>query len=222
MSQDQWTAVDDFVSGTLIPRDPVFENSLVRSAKSGLPDHHVSAPQGKLLHILARSHAARSILELGTLAGYSTIWLARALPAGGRLVTLEADPEYARVARANLDQIEQADAVQVVQGPALEMLPKLAAEGAGPFDLIFIDADKANNPNYLPLVLDLALPGALIVADNTVRAGALADQDSEDPKVQGQRRLHELIGADQRLDATTIQTVGEKGYDGFTIALLAG
>jgi predicted O-methyltransferase YrrM len=168
-----------------------------------------------------RSIGARTVLEFGTLGGYSTIWLARGLPADGRLITLEADPAYAEVARRNVSTAGLEELVDIRVGPALDLLPELAAEGLGPFDITFIDADKANTPAYFEWALDRTRPGGLIVADNVVRDGTLADADSDDPKVEAQRRLHEMIKADPRVEGTTIQTVGAKGYDGFTLALVA-
>lgn len=185
-----------------------------------MPAHHVSPSQGKLLHLLARLQGARTALELGTLGGYSTIWLARALPTDGRLITLECDPSYAETAAANIAQANLDGIVEQRTGTALDILPQLANEDIEPFDLIFIDADKANNPAYLPWVLQLSKPGSLIIWDNVVRAGALADSNSNDPKVQGQRRLHELLANEPRVTTTTIQTVGEKGYDGFALSLV--
>lgn len=215
--QETWAAVDAFATGLLVGSDPALDAAIEESAKAGLPEHQVSASQGKLLQLLVEIQGAERILELGTLGAYSTIWLARALPEGGRMVTLERDERYAEVARGNLERAGLAGQVEVRVGPALESLPAMIAEDAGPFGLTFIDADKANNPDYLLLVLALSRPGSVIVADNVVRAGALADADSDDPKVVGQQRMHELIGADPGLSATTIQTVGEKGYDGFTL-----
>lgn len=198
----------------------MLDAALDASAAAGLPAHHVSPPQGKLLHLLARLQGARTALELGTLGGYSTIWLARALPADGRLITLECDPSYAKTAAANISQANLDGIVELRTGAALDILPQLVSEAIDPFDLIFIDADKANNPAYLPLALQLSKPGSLIIWDNVVRAGALADADSDDPKVQGQRRLHELLASEPRVTTTTIQTVGEKGYDGFALSLV--
>ncbi|MEN3282009.1 MAG: hypothetical protein V7607_3149 [Solirubrobacteraceae bacterium] len=175
-----------------------------------------------MLELLARLQGARAILELGTLAGVSTIWLARALPAGGRLVSLEANARYAEVARANVARAGVVDVVELRVGPALETLPLLAAEGAGPFDLVFIDADKRANPEYLRWALELSRSGSLIVADNVVRDGAVADAGNDDPSVLGVRRFLELVSAEPRLTATAIQTVGEKGHDGFALALVTG
>ena len=185
-----------------------------------MPAIDVSAPQGKLLELLARLQRARSILEVGTLGGYSTIWLARGLVADGRLVTLEAEERYAAVARANLHRAGVAGVVDVRVGPALETLPHLEAEGVAPFDLIFIDADKAEYPEYLEWALRLSRPGTLIVADNVVRRGAVLERASDDPRVQGVRRFFELVARERRLDATALQTVGSKGYDGFALALV--
>lgn len=218
--QEQWTAVDEYVSGLLAPHDEALEAALEAGEAAGLPGIQVSPPQGKLLYLLARTIGARSILEIGTLGAYSTIWLGRALSDGGRLITIEADPAYADVARANIGRAGLGEAVEIRVGPALDVLPGLHAEGAGPFDLAFIDADKENSPAYFSWTLDHARPGALIVVDNVVRGGALADPESDDPKVQAQRQLHETIAAEERVTATTIQTVGAKGYDGFTVALV--
>lgn len=190
------------------------------SEVAGLPAIQVSPPQGKLLYLLARSIGAKKILEFGTLGAYSTIWLGRALPENGRLVTLETDPAYAEVARKNIAGANLEDLVDLRVGPALDVLPDLHVEGAGPFDFTFIDADKENSPAYFAWALAHSRSGGLIVADNVVRDGTLADPESEDPKVQAQRRLHEMVAAEERVSATTIQTVGGKGYDGFTIAFV--
>ena len=198
----------------------MLDTALEASEKAGLPPIQVSPPQGKLLYLLATAVGARTIMEFGTLGGYSTIWLARALPRGGRLITLEADPSYADVARENIDRAGLGDVVDLRVGLALDLLPDLAAEGAGPFDLTFVDADKEHNPDYFAWALEHSRSGSLIIADNVVRAGELADGDTDDSKVSAQRRLHELIAAESRVSATTIQTVGGKGYDGFTIALV--
>jgi predicted O-methyltransferase YrrM len=220
MTQEQWTAVDRYLTDLLVPPDPALDAALQASAAAGLPPIHVSPNQGKLLLLLARVQGARAILEIGTLGGYSTIWLARALPAGGRLITLEADPRHAEVARANIARAGLADVVELRLGRALETLPQLAAEGRGPFDLIFIDADKPSYPDYLAWVLKLSRRGSLILADNVVRDGAVIDAASGDPRVQGVRRFHELLAAEPRVSATAIQTVGSKGYDGFALALV--
>jgi predicted O-methyltransferase YrrM len=205
-----------------VPGDPALEAAIQAAADAGLPAHGVTPSQGRLLWLLARLQGARSILELGTLGGYSTIWLGRALPAGGRLITLEADPDYAAVAQVSLARAGLAEVVELRVGGALDTLPRLAAEGAGPFDLIFIDADKQHNPEYLGWALELSRAGTLIVADNVVRDGALIDPVSADPHVRGIRRFNELLSVESRVSATTIQTVGSKGYDGFTLALVTG
>ena len=222
MTQEQWTAVDRYLADLLVPSDASLEAALAANAEAGLPPADVSPTQGKLLQLLARLSGARMILELGTLGGYSAIWLARALPAGGRLVTLEADPRCAEVARDNIARAGLASAVELRVGPALETLPLVAADGLGPFDLIFIDADKSGNPEYLRWALELSRPGSLIVADNVVRGGAVLDASSSDPSVQGVRRFYELLAGEPRVSATAIQTVGSKGYDGFALALVTG
>ena len=220
MTQERWTAVDRYVADLLVPADESLTAALEASAAAGLPPHDVSPSHGKLLHLLARVQGARGILEIGTLGGYSTIWLARALPANGRLVTLEADQRYADVARANIARAGLAEIVELCVGRALDTLAELAAEGRGPFDLIFLDADKAQNPEYFAWALELSRRGSLIVADNVVRNGAVIDASSGDPSVQGVRRFNELLAAEPRVSATVIQTVGTKGYDGFAIALV--
>jgi len=220
MSQDRWTAVDSYISDLLVRPDEALEAALEGSEAAGLPAIQVAANQGKLLHLLARLQGARSILEVGTLGGYSTIWLARALPPGGRLITLELEPRHAEVARANIARAGLAERVEVRVGPASESLPRLTQEGVEPFDLVFIDADKEGYPDYLGWALRLTRPGSLIVADNVVRGGALIDPDSSDPRVQAVRRFIELVAAEPRLDATVIQTVGSKGYDGLAFAVV--
>ena len=222
MSLDQWTAVDDYLAETLVGADPALDAALADSVAAGLPAINVTPHQGKLLHLLVRAQGAKSILEVGTLGGYSTIWLARALPSGGRLVTLESEPKHVAVAQANLARAGVADVVDLRLGRALDTLPKIAAEGRGPFDFIFIDADKPSNPEYFTWALRLARRGSLIVVDNVIRDGAVVDAHSTDPSVQGVRRLHELIAAEPRVSGTAIQTVGAKGYDGFTVALVVG
>ena len=220
MTQERWSAVDDYAAGLLAPHDPILDAALRASESAGLPAIQVSPPQGKLLYLLARSIRAEDILEFGTLGGYSTIWLGRSLIEGGRLITLEADPDYAEVARENIARANLGELVDLRVGPALDLLPGLDAEGIGPFDFTFIDADKENSPSYFTWALNHSRPGSLIVADNVVRAGTLADPESEDQKFQAQRRLHEMVAAEPRVSATTIQTVGGKGYDGFMIALV--
>jgi predicted O-methyltransferase YrrM len=220
MAQESWAAVDEYVSGLLTPHDQVLDAALRAGEEAGLPPIQVSAPQGKLLHILARTLGAKRILEFGTLAGYSTIWLGRALAEGGGLITLEADADYAEVARENIARAGLDDVVDLRVGPALETLPALDAEGAGPFDLTFIDADKVHSPEYFIWSLEHSRPGSLIVVDNVVRGGSLVEADSDDAAAQAQRHLHEMLAAEPRVTATTIQTVGGKGYDGFTIAFV--
>ena len=225
MSCQTWSTVESYVAERLLRGDPTLDVVQRASAAAGLPAGAIPASQGKLLELLARIRGASSILELGTLGGYSTIWLARALAAGGRLVTLEADPHCAQIARENIAGAGLAAAVQVRVGDALRTLPELHAEGAGPFDLIFIDADKRNNPTYLRWSLKLARTGSVIVADNVVRAGAILDPRGSDPRlgdggIQGLRRFYELLAAEPRLSATAIQTVGAKGHDGFALALV--
>ncbi len=213
-----WTAVDDFISDALIPGDAVLEAALADSAAAGLPAINVTAPQGRLLQILAQTLGAKAILEVGTLGGYSTIWLARALPAGGRLITLEIDPAAAKVARANFARAGLDGVIELRLGPAIDSLRALIAERRAPFDLVFIDADKASNADYFRAALDLTRAGGLIVVDNVVRGGAVVDAGSRDPNVEGTRRLYHAMGAEPRVSATAIQTVGSKGYDGFAVA----
>jgi len=220
MSKKKWTAVDRYISEALIPADPVLESALTASKKAGLPAIAVAPNQGKFLMIFAQAIGARSILEIGSLGGYSTIWLARALPDDGRLITLEFDPKHADVARANIARAGFTDKVELRLGKALDTLPELASEGLGPFDLIFIDADKGNYPGYLEWAIKLSRPGTVIIADNVVRDGDVIDATNTDPAVQGVRRMNEIIAAEPRLTATAIQTVGSKGYDGFMIAIV--
>ena len=220
MSKDQWTAVDRYITDLLVPPDPALDAALQTSSAAGLPAINVAPNQGKFLMLLAQIRGARNILEIGTLGAYSTIWLARALPADGRLVTLEADPTHAEVARANIARAGLAKVVDLRLGPALETLPRLAAEGRGPFDLIFIDADKPGYPDYFRWALKLSRRGSVIIADNVVRDGAVIDAASDDPRVQGMRRFNEVLAAESRVSATEIQTVGSKGYDGFAIAVV--
>ncbi len=222
MSHDQWTAVDRYINGLFAPNDDALDAALRDSSAAGLPAIHVSPCQGKMLHLLARALGARRILEIGTLGGYSTIWLARALPAGGRMVTLEADPRHASVARANLARAGLSAVVEVRVGRALDLLPPLASDGGGPFDLIFIDADKAGYPDYFPWALRLSRRGSLIIADNVVRNGAVVDGSGADPGVAGVRRMNDLVAAERRVSATEVQTVGSKGYDGFMLAVVTG
>jgi len=220
MTQEQWSAVDDYLTGLLAPADPALAAALEASARAGLPPIQVSPNQGKLLQLLARLQGARRILEIGTLGGYSTIWLARALPDDGLLITLEADAAHAEVARANLARAGVESIVDLRLGRALETLPQIAAEGHGPFDMVFIDADKVSTPDYFAWALRLSRRGSLIVVDNVVRGGGVIDTERADPDIQGVRRFMELLAAEPRVSATAIQTVGSKGYDGFAIALV--
>ncbi|MFJ2414537.1 O-methyltransferase [Streptomyces brevispora] len=222
MTQARWAEVDDYFNALLVGSDEALDAAVEASEKAGLPAIQVAANQGKLLNLLARLQGARTVLEIGTLGGYSTIWLARALPEGGRLVTLEADPECAEVARRNIERAGLADVVEIRVGRALDTLPELAEQGYGPFDVVFIDADKPSNPDYLAWSLKLTRPGSLIVADNVVRDGEVVDAASEDPKVRGVRRFTELVAAEPTLTATALQTVGSKGYDGLMAILVTG
>jgi len=218
--QELWTKVDRYLDELYVGDDAALDAALEANAKAGLPAIDVSPTQGKLLNLLARLVGARRILEIGTLGGYSTIWLARALPADGKLITLEAVAKHAEVARSNLRRAKLADRVDVRVGPALATLPLVAAEGGGPFDLVFIDADKPNNPAYLEWALKLTRKGALIVGDNVVREGKVIHAGTTDPSVKGVRRFNELLAKEPRVSATALQTVGVKGYDGLAIALV--
>ncbi len=222
MSQDQWTAVDQYINNLIIPSDPALDAVLEVSAAAGLPPISVTPAQGKLLHLVARIQGARRILEIGTLAGYSTIWLARALPANGRMITLESDPGHAEIARANIARAGLTDRVDVRLGAALETLPWLAEQAEGPFDLTFIDADRQNLPAYFEWALKLSRRGSVILVDNVVRKGGVVDSASTDPNIIGVRRFGERLAAEKRVSATMVQTVGAKGYDGFAIALVTG
>ena len=220
MSLGRWAAVDRYIADLFVPADPALDAILKASEEAGLPTINVSPTQGKLLMLLALAQRARKVLEIGTLGGYSTVWLARALPADGRLITLEVDPAHAAVARTNLARAGVEGVVEVRLGPALESLPRLAAEGAGPFDLVFIDADKPSNAEYFAWAVRLSRPGTLIVVDNVVRNGGVIDEASRDPDVQGVRRFNEALASERRVVAIEVQTVGSKGYDGFAIALV--
>ncbi len=215
-----WEDVDEYLAGTLLGEDEVLEQVLDENQAAGLPEIDVSPLQGALLTVLARAVAARRVLEVGTLGGYSTVHLARGLAPGGRVVTCELDPRHAEVARRNLERAGVADVVDVRVGPALDTLDALVAEGAAPFHLVFLDADKQGNPDYLERALRLVRPGSLIVGDNVVRDGRVADAGSDDPAVTGARRFLQALGEDPRLDATAVQTVGAKGWDGFAIAVV--
>lgn len=218
MNLDVWTAVDRYVNDRVVFEDDALRAATDAASRAGLPAISVTPAQGKFLYLLARASGARLILELGTLAGYSTIWLARAAGPGGRVITLEADPKHAAVARENLARARLDRMVDVRVGPALETLPSLT--DAAPFDLVFIDADKPNVPEYFDWAIKLSRPGTLIVVDNVVREGALVDDANTDPSVLGVRRLHERLSRDERVAATTLQTVGAKGYDGITLAIV--
>lgn len=218
MGQQTWTAVDAYFDGLLVEEDEALTAATVASEAAGLPAHQVAPNQGKLLHLLARIRGARQILEIGTLGGYSTIWLARALPEGGRLVTLEVDERCAEIAATNIERAGLRDVVDIRHGRALDLLPQLT--DSAPFDLVFIDADKPSNPEYLEWALRLTRPGSVIIGDNVVRDGAVVDATSSDPRVQGVRRFTELIAEHPQLTATALQTVGSKGYDGLVMALV--
>ena len=222
MSAEQWTAVDRYLTDLMVPPDAALDEALRASGAAGMPAIAVSPNQGKLLHLMARMQGARTVLEVGTLGGYSTIWLARALPPGGRVVSLEFSPKHAEVARANLKRAGLGDVVQVIEGKALDTLPRLLAEGRGPFDFVFVDADKQNQADYFTWAMKLTRVGSVIVLDNVIRDGAVADASNPDPAVQGVRRANELMANSPRVSATAIQTVGSKGYDGFAVALVVG
>lgn len=220
MAQDLWTAVDNYLADLFIEQDFALQAAIDSSNAAGLPAINVSPAQGKLLHLLARVQGARKILELGTLGGYSTIWLARALPPDGKLISLEIDTKHAEIARANIARAELANAVEIRVGRATDSMQKLLAENRGPFDLIFIDADKPGYAEYLQWSLKLSRPGTLIIADNVVRKGAVADPASSDENVQGIRKFNEALAAEKRVTTTVIQTVGSKGYDGLALILV--
>jgi len=221
MTQETWTAVDGYFNTVLGGDDAVLAHALEASRAAGLPAIAVAANQGKLLNLLARSLGAKRILEIGTLGGYSTIWLARGLAEGGRLLSLEIDPHHAAVARANLDHAGLSDVVEVRQGRALDLLPEVERAWAPAFDLVFIDADKPSNPDYFDWALKLTRPGGMIVVDNVVRGGKVIEVDG-DANVQGVRRLAEKVAAEPRVSATALQTVGDKGHDGLMIILVTG
>lgn len=219
-TQRTWATVDEYLVELFVGRDEAPSSALSANAAAGLPGIDVAANQGKFLALIARLRGARNVLEVGTLGGYSAIWLARALPEDGRVVTLEAEPGYAEVARVNLDRAGVGGRVEIRVGAALDTLPQLEAERAGPFDLVFIDADKENYPRYLEWALRLTRPGSVIIGDNVVRDGRVIDDDSDDEKVRATRSFLELAAADPRLDATALQTVGTKGWDGFLLAVV--
>ncbi|GLU32604.1 O-methyltransferase [Trinickia caryophylli] len=220
MSTEQWSVVDSFICDAFVPRDAALDAALEASARAGLPAINVAPNQGKLLNLLARIQGARRILEVGTLGGYSTIWLARALPPDGSLTTLEINPDYANVARENIARAGLAQQVTVRLGDAVQTLRELAREGAAPFDFVFLDAKKEYFPQYLDGALALARPGTVIVCDNVVRGGRVVDAHSNDADVQGVRRYYELAGAHPRLTSTAVQTVGSKGWDGFAVSIV--
>ncbi|MFS0556051.1 O-methyltransferase [Brevibacillus sp. 179-C9.3 HS] len=220
MNREQWTAVDHYFTDKLLAADPVLDTVLQANAAAGLPAIDVAPNQGKLLHLLARIQGARSILEIGTLGGYSTIWLARALPADGRLITLEYDPKHAEVAKSNMTRAGLDHVVEVRVGLALDSLIQLHQENQGPFDFIFIDADKKGNPDYFQWALKLSRKGTVIITDNVVRNGQVVDDTSTDPNIVGVRQFTDLVADEQRVSATVVQTVGSKGYDGFAIMLV--
>jgi predicted O-methyltransferase YrrM len=225
MSSERWTAMEDYIAGMLLGEEPPLEVPIPPNPDGSAPPRSIAASEARLLELLARMNGARAILEIGTLGGYSAIRLARAVAPGGRVITLEVNPDYAVIAQANVGAAGFADIVQVRRGPALQSLAPLLAEGAGPFDLVFIDADKVSYPAYLEWSLKLSRPGTLIVVDNVVRAGRILDPDGTDARlgeggIQGIRRLYEMLGHDPRLSATAIQTVGSKGHDGFALALV--
>jgi predicted O-methyltransferase YrrM len=220
LTDDPRRSVDAYFTDLFVGTDASLDAALRESTAAGLPEIQVSAPQGKLLHLLARMGNARRILEIGTLGGYSAIQLARALPDGGRLISLEFDAKHAAVARANLQRAGLSDRAEVRVGPALDLIPKLAAEGAGPFDLVFIDADKENNPEYFQWALKLSRPGTLIIVDNVVRDGAVLDAKSKEASTQGTRRVLEMMASEPRVTATAVQSVGAKGWDGMALAVV--
>ncbi|MEK3864127.1 O-methyltransferase [Paenibacillus sp. FSL H7-0716] len=215
-----WDKVDQYITERLIPQDSVLEEVLVTNQQAGLPPFDVSPSQGKFLNLLVQMKGARRILEIGTLGGYSTIWMARALPSDGQIVTLELDPIHAQVAKANLSLAEVDHLVELRVGDALEQLSQMKQEGGEPFDFIFIDADKPNNPNYLKWALQFSQPGTVILGDNVIREGEVINENSEDARVVGVRKFYDLLAEEPRISATAIQTVGSKGYDGFVLGIV--
>ncbi|MHB8437946.1 MAG: O-methyltransferase [Acidimicrobiales bacterium] len=222
MDAETFVAVDRYINSLFVPPDPALDGAIEASTAAGLPAINVAPNQGKFLHLLARLCGARRILEVGTLGGYSSIWLARAVPADGIVVTLEIDPKHAEVAEANIERAGLTHKVSIRLGPAVESLSALRAEAPEPFDMVFIDADKQSNAQYFQAALALTRPGSLIVVDNVVRAGSVIDASSDDPGVTGTRRLNDVMAAETRVVATEIQTVGLKGHDGFALALVVG
>ncbi|OMC98376.1 O-methyltransferase [Paenibacillus sp. FSL R5-0636] len=215
-----WDKVDQYITERLIPQDAVLEEVLVTNQQAGLPPFDVSPSQGKFLNLLVQMKGARRILEIGTLGGYSTIWMARALPSDGQIVTLELDPIHAQVAKANLSLAEVDHLVELRVGDALEQLSQMKQEGVEPFDFIFIDADKPSNPNYLKWALQFSQPGSVILGDNVIREGEVINENSEDARVVGVREFYDLLAEESRISATAIQTVGSKGYDGFVLGIV--
>jgi predicted O-methyltransferase YrrM len=220
VNQGLWTAVDEYLNEVLVGADESLEHALAHSTDAGLPAIAVSPTQGKFMMMLARVQGARRILEIGTLGAYSTIWFAKALPADGRIITIESEPKHAEVARENIEAAGFGGMVDVRLGKALDVLPDISAENLGPFDFTFIDADKPNIPEYFDWALRLSHSGSIIIVDNVIREGAVIDADSEDASVQGVRRLNDRLARESSVTVTTLQTVGGKGYDGFTIALV--
>jgi predicted O-methyltransferase YrrM len=220
MSEQVWSEVDTYIADRLIPADPVMDAVLAANAAGGLPAIDVSAAQGRFLELLVRMTGAARILEIGTLGGYSTIWMARALPAGGKIVTLEFAPKHAEVAKANFDRAGLSARIDLRVGPALDSLPRVEKDGLGPFDLVFIDADKPNNRNYLEWAVNLSREGTVIVLDNVIRDGGVIRTDRRDGSVEGARAGFDFLGSHPRIKATALQTVGAKGYDGFAIGIV--
>lgn len=222
MSEELWKTVDRYLTDNLVPPDPVLDEALLANTLAGLPSIDVAPTQGKLLYLLAKIQGAKRILEIGTLGGYSTIWMARALPPDGKLITLEINSKHAEVAAGNIERARLASKVEIRIGPALESLAQLQAEGTAAFDLIFLDADKPNNATYLEWALRFSRPGTVIIGDNVIREGAVSDPSNPDPMVQGARRFIQALASEPRLEATAIQTVGSKGYDGYAVAVVKG
>ncbi|HEX5308676.1 MAG TPA: O-methyltransferase [Solirubrobacteraceae bacterium] len=222
MSRELWTEVDEYICKQLLAPDPSLDAAVAAGEAAGLPPIAVTANQGKLLQLLVRMRGSRRVLELGTLGGYSTIWLARGLPEGGRLVTLELNPDYAAVARENIERAGVSEQVDLRVAPAQETLAAMHAAGEEPFDLIFIDADKQSYPEYLEWSLKLSRPGTVLIGDNVVRSGGIVDPDNDDKVVAGVRRFYELLAREPRVDATAIQMVGAKGHDGFALGIVTG
>lgn len=220
MNQEMWSAVDRYITDLLVDADEVLEHVIAASDAAGLPSIQVSPPQGKLLGMYVSMIGARKVLEIGTLGGYSTIWMARALPEDGQLVSIEIDPLHAEVAQANFDRAGLSQRIELHTGNAREVMPRLIEDGYGPFDLVFIDADKASIPEYFAWSVQMSRPGSAIIVDNVIREGAVVNESSEDASVKGVRRLNEIMANDPRIDATVLQTVGVKGYDGFSVALV--